>query len=531
MDDSAWLEDHDMACQANAYEALFRVFAHEPWWDGVFWWLWRADATAGGTGDSDFTPHGKPAEAVLRRWYGAESSAACMGGDGLYSVERFMESGSGMATPWPALAADGSDAACDGSDAVVAALRASMPATASRLNGTRRAYNGYVFGGPDEWSSPSYRYDSKGAFASLGQMHRAGADTAEIIVQWYFANISSTAIYAITEPSSPLRTSTDAELHAVLAEAKRLGMRTMLTLMLDPDWTLPDQSWCRGNPTTAPGGKHKGCGWRGQLGEAWDPSECSAGSSWGEWFAGYTPAVLKYAALAERAGVDAYLLSHELIHAVNACPAQWTTQLAAVRKVYSGEVSHAFNPDMPSPFAGPVLPAKLTSQRWVQDLDWIGVDCYMQVPLPPYTGSSPPPLSPDDTHPALPWQDLTETELLAAYATLVPLFAQLSRATGDKQIVCTEIGWASRPWTYTGRAGMGRLDAEDCSVWDQCVSTKAQAMTYTAFLQTYYAQPWFGGVTFWTWRADPTVGGLSDDGFSPQGKAAANVTRDFWGAP
>ena len=93
LDDSAWLEDHDMACQANAYEALLRVFAHEPWWNGVFWWLWRADATAGGTGDSDFTPHGKPAEAVLRRWYGAKSSAACTGGDGLYSATRFMPNG------------------------------------------------------------------------------------------------------------------------------------------------------------------------------------------------------------------------------------------------------------------------------------------------------------------------------------------------------------------------------------------------------------------------------------------------------
>lgn len=107
-----------------------------------------------------------------------------------------------MTTPWPSLAADGSDAACDGSGAVAAALRASMPATASRRNGTRRAYNGYVFGGPDEWSSPSYRYDSSGAFDSLEQMRRAGADTAEIVVQWYFENISSTAIYAITEPVS-----------------------------------------------------------------------------------------------------------------------------------------------------------------------------------------------------------------------------------------------------------------------------------------------------------------------------------------
>ena len=31
----------------------------------------------------------------------------------------------------------------------------------------------------------------------------------------------------------------------------------------------------------------------------------------------------------------------------------------------------------------------------------------------------------------------------------------------------------------------------------ECVSMRAQALAYAAFLQTYYAQPWFGGVTFW----------------------------------
>jgi hypothetical protein len=37
LDDSAWLEDHDMTCQANAYEAFFRVFSNEEWFAGVFW--------------------------------------------------------------------------------------------------------------------------------------------------------------------------------------------------------------------------------------------------------------------------------------------------------------------------------------------------------------------------------------------------------------------------------------------------------------------------------------------------------------
>jgi hypothetical protein len=65
----------------------------------------------------------------------------------------------------------------------------------------------------------------------------------------------------------------------------------------------------------------------------------------------------------------------------------------------------------------------------------------------------------------------------------MPPFAALSAATGGKRIVCTEVGWASRPWTYAYRAGTPRLDAEDCSVWDQCVSGVAQGLAYQALLQ------------------------------------------------
>ena len=247
LDDSAWLEDHDMACQANAYEALLRVFTPLPCFTGVFWWLWHADASSGGTGDSDFTPHGKPAEVVLRKWYDAPRGA-CPETGSVY--EGMMTSGVGLATEWWSptagmtrtwvpLSPDGKDATCDGSAAVAAAVQdaAAVHAAAApvqRNESNRRAYNGYVFGGPDQWSSPSYRYDSAGARDSLAALAASGADTAEIIVQWYVTDINSTTIYAITDEASPLRTSTDDELAAIVAAARSLKLKTMLTLMLDP---------------------------------------------------------------------------------------------------------------------------------------------------------------------------------------------------------------------------------------------------------------------------------------------------------
>jgi hypothetical protein len=80
----------------------------------------------------------------------------------------------------------------------------------------------------------------------------------------------------------------------------------MLSLMLDPDWSLPAQNWCRGAVVNDPS-----CTWRGEIGKYWG-DDCSAGSQWAAFFEGYTSAVQYYARLAAAAGVDVYVLSHEL---------------------------------------------------------------------------------------------------------------------------------------------------------------------------------------------------------------------------
>ncbi|MCS7261582.1 MAG: hypothetical protein NZ765_12540, partial [Anaerolineae bacterium] len=61
----------DMEEQANAYEAAFRQLFNQPWLAGMFWWMWSADPFESGPCDMGYTPAEKPAEDVLRRWYGA----------------------------------------------------------------------------------------------------------------------------------------------------------------------------------------------------------------------------------------------------------------------------------------------------------------------------------------------------------------------------------------------------------------------------------------------------------------------------
>ena len=60
--------------QARYMEALFRVFAHEPWCRGFHWWTWdqlwprRKGRTREQIRARDFTIRGKKAEEVFRRW-------------------------------------------------------------------------------------------------------------------------------------------------------------------------------------------------------------------------------------------------------------------------------------------------------------------------------------------------------------------------------------------------------------------------------------------------------------------------------
>jgi len=59
----------DLTLQANLYEAALDVFTKQDWFAGMFFWDWLTNPNQGGANDPDYTPHGKPAEDVLRKFY------------------------------------------------------------------------------------------------------------------------------------------------------------------------------------------------------------------------------------------------------------------------------------------------------------------------------------------------------------------------------------------------------------------------------------------------------------------------------
>ncbi len=60
----------DLKEQEDCYRAAFESIYREPWFGGIFWWSWSPDPFEGGPDDTGYPPHGKPAEDVLRTWFG-----------------------------------------------------------------------------------------------------------------------------------------------------------------------------------------------------------------------------------------------------------------------------------------------------------------------------------------------------------------------------------------------------------------------------------------------------------------------------
>lgn len=68
-----WKEDGSFVnniAQANAYEGFYESFANKDWFAGGFVWKWYGENYSPAMNAIDFTPQEKPAEEVIRKWYG-----------------------------------------------------------------------------------------------------------------------------------------------------------------------------------------------------------------------------------------------------------------------------------------------------------------------------------------------------------------------------------------------------------------------------------------------------------------------------
>ena len=310
---------------------------------------------------------------------------------------------------------------------------------------------------------PNVTMGSREGLASLEHLASTGASWVSLVVTSYQHSINTTTIFPLYNASEvPAEyyvyvTISDDDLLAAIRHAHALGLKVMLKPHLDP---LTDN---------APIGKT----WRGQIGSFFGEEQ------WAEWFESYWGMLGRYAAMAEREGVEMLSMNCELI-AANNQSARWRDLVKRARAVFSGLLTTAPNGHGHEFWVD-----------WWDAVDVIGVDFY-----DPIAGS-------------------TLAEMAAAWAPVLARFERMSRRWG-RPLVFTEIGYCSGACDRSHAASP--LDLE------------TQARHYEALLLASEGSAgWLLGAFWWNWVTDDAYG-AADDCLNPEWKPAEEVLRRYYRA-
>jgi hypothetical protein len=208
-------------------------------------------------------------------------------------------------------------------------------------------------------------------------------------------------------------------------------------------------------------------------------------SAWDKWFASYSAMMTSYAALAQENGVEYMVVGTEL-WGTSSRADDWRTLIRAVREVYDGPLTYAaltyFEPWQIS---------------WWDALDSIGIDAYYLLTL-----SNQPTLE----------------QMKLGLQPAVFLLDQLA-ARWQMPVIFTEVG-------YMSVDGSNRLPGH----WqlDGPTDPQEQADSYQAIFEVFNGKSWWKGVYWWSLDTNPNQGGLADRSYSPHGKPAEDILRQYF---
>lgn len=205
------------------------------------------------------------------------------------------------------------------------------------------------------------------------------------------------------------------------------------------------------------------------------PSEISS------WFSSYDAFILHYASIAQAADVELFCIGTELA-SLSSRP-EWLDIVNDVREIYDGMIVYAANWD------------EYTSVNFWMHLDFVGIDAYF-------------PLAHD--------REATIEEYLQNFELWLFQIDNFQSSV-SKDIIITEVGFRS-----VRGCAVSPYEWQSEGIMDE----ESQADAYRTVLATLQRKPWLGGIFFWQW--DPI---LSEDslGYTPYGKKAEDVLREFWG--
>jgi hypothetical protein len=224
--------------------------------------------------------------------------------------------------------------------------------------------------------------------------------------------------------------------------------------------------------------------WRGEIGTTF-----TSEAQWTAWFTSYRAAITHFADLAQAHRAAQLCIGTELA-GLSGREADWRAIVQAVRERFRGKLVYAS------------IYSEEQNVRWWDALDYIGIDAYY-------------PLT-DHAHPSVAdlkraWTDLG----------LVSHLEGLSRRY-NRPVLFTEAGYRSIEGTSIEPAAWDKKAAFD---------EPEQANAYQAAFETFWRLPWFAGTYWWNVITDPYQGGPGDTDYTPLGKEAEKVLREYYQTP
>ncbi len=215
-----------------------------------------------------------------------------------------------------------------------------------------------------------------------------------------------------------------------------------------------------------------------------------------QWFASYTSQLQHYGRIAQTNGAYQLILGTELSSMTN--PAYnsgntqgWNQLIQAVRSVYNGSLTYS------AQRTGYMSDAQQL-EFWPQ-LDKIGISAYYSLG--------------DNNYPS-------ESELKQYWANWNSQELKVLNDRYNKPILFTEIGYVSRDGALRDPGTGYQLGTP----YNQDV----QAAAYQALFSYWNDFAYMQGVSIWDWSSNPDAGGANDGGYTPQGKKAEAVMKDWF---
>ncbi|MFQ5825264.1 MAG: hypothetical protein ACE5JB_14570 [bacterium] len=207
---------------------------------------------------------------------------------------------------------------------------------------------------------------------------------------------------------------------------------------------------------------------------------------WENFFNYYYRWIRHYALLAEMYKVDIFCIGVELVQATLGHEVEWREMISKIRQIYHGPLVYAAN-----------WGEEFENLKFWDALDYIGLNCYY-------------PLSNKDA--------ATIEDLKKGAAQMLPKIEKVA-SKYQKPVLLTEVGFSSTAKSWQNPHKRNRASP---------IVLEDQALAYRAIFETFWNKQWFYGLYWWKWPTYLEYGGKHHNGFTPNGKPAEKVVKEWY---